>query len=137
MSTVYRVAAACFLSFVAPIAAQTTCNNLFHDGFEADAAAFKVEEAVARSNSEVLVCFNHEVDSTSLSSQGDQFTFDNSLSALSATIDSVDARNVLVTTGMQTTNASYSVVVASSVMDTLEYAVDAVSNIATFVGVAP
>ena len=105
---------------------------IFADGFEE--GPFEVREAVAISSSQVEVCFNHEVLSSTLSPGGDQFLFSGSLTASAAVAFS---RNVLVSTSMQLAGFGYSVSVAHSLTDVSGNPVSGTSDTAGFSGFSP
>lgn len=91
----------------------------------------KVVSAIATSATTVRVVFDSPIEPTSVNANGDQFTFDNSLTASAAT---VTGSEVLVTTSSQTEGTTYTVTVATSVTDTRAAALDATANTATFTG---
>ncbi|WP_224370040.1 beta strand repeat-containing protein [Hyalangium versicolor] len=91
----------------------------------------KVVSAVARSATSVAVQFDRRIAPASVQANGSQFTFSGGLSASAA---SVQDREVVVTTGTQTSSQSYTVTVNTSVTDTLGTAVSSTANTATFTG---
>jgi hypothetical protein len=81
----------------------------------------KVLSAVAVSPTSVSVKFDRRIDPGTVQADGNQFTFNNGLSATAATAQS---REVLLNTVAQTGGQSYTVTVASSILDTQGSSVD-------------
>ncbi|MBW2734573.1 MAG: hypothetical protein JRH20_19470 [Deltaproteobacteria bacterium] len=105
-------------------------------GVEADievktCPAPKVISATALSTTTVRVTFDREIAPASVNTNGDQFTFDNSLTASAATVSGTD---VELTTSAQVQGTTYTVTVATTVTDVLSTALDAAANTATFAG---
>lgn len=120
------------------------CLYIFADDFEAgdvcewgsgcESVQLRIVEAAAVSASEVEVCFNHPIDPQSLTLGGEQFTFDNGLSATGA---SAAAGSVLVATTNQTPETIYIVQVAPSLTDLFGSAASGDGNTALFAGFSP
>jgi hypothetical protein len=128
------------LALMAPLSgvtAELPCTHVFSDGFEPPSASFRVVEATATSATEVAVCFTAPIDVISLSPSGEQFLFDNGLSATSAAIAASENRAVRVGTNSQTQGLTYTLTVAASVKDPEGAGVDSGGNSAVFVGFMP
>jgi hypothetical protein len=91
----------------------------------------KVVSATARSATTVAVQFDRRIAPASVQANGSQFTFDNGLSASSATVQD---REVLLNTVAQTGGQAYTVTVSTGVTDTRGTALSAAANTATFTG---
>lgn len=88
--------------------------------------------AIASSPTSVVLTFSRHIDVGSVTPDGSQFAFDNGLAATAA---AVSGRTVTLTTSAQDGATTYTVAVASSVLDTLGAAVVA-PGAATFLGFA-
>ena len=94
----------------------------------------KLLSAAATSPTSVTLTFDRLIDPPSVQPGGSQFTFDNGLTASAA---SVAGKTVTVTTSAQTPVASYTVIVASTVTDTMGTGVGSPTDTATFGGFSP
>ena len=94
----------------------------------------KVVTAIALSTTKLRITFDRPIGPSSINANGDQFTFDNGLSATAA---SADGLFVEVTTGDQAPGQAYVVTVAASVQDALGVALDTGANTAQFNGFTP
>ena len=118
------------------------CRHIFRDDFEAPEAdtcewsggcvsnGLRVEEAISFRPNLVQLCFNHELDPTSVSGSSD-VSFDQGLTETTAT---VFGNALLVTTSAQTAATSYTVTVAGSVASLLGTTVSGADASAVFVG---
>jgi hypothetical protein len=91
----------------------------------------KVLSAAAQSPTSVSVRFDRRIAPASVQANGSQFTFNNGLAASAAT---VQTREVVLTTNLQTGGQSYTVTVNTSVTDTRGTPVNGTANTATFSG---
>lgn len=90
-----------------------------------------VVSAVAASLTEVVVTFDRDILSSSITDAMTQFTFDNGLTASAAAVDGAE---VTLTTSTQTGGQLYTVTVANTVTDLAGLGVDAANNTAVFGG---
>jgi hypothetical protein len=99
-----------------------------------DCPAPKVQAAFAQSATSVKLQFDRQIETSSVTADGTQFTFDNGLTATAAT---VSGKTVMLTTSPQSASANYTVTVANSVTDLRGSGVDASATTAMFAGVVP
>jgi hypothetical protein len=89
-----------------------------------------VMAAVALSATQVRITFSRNILASSVNVNGSQFSIDNGLNVIAA---SVSGRTVTLTTGLQTSNTVYTVMVANTVTD-LQGTMLGTPNMATFAG---
>lgn len=93
----------------------------------------RVLSATSSTLTTMTVTFDRMIKTSSVTSDGSQFTFDNGLTATAA---SATGKTVTLTTSAQTVDQAYTVTVANTVTDTYGKAVDSAAAAASFTGYA-